>query len=187
MTSILIIEIASAIAFIAVLAHLVKVWEERARYPEDPLFSVRESELCEGMHQWEMAAFLNPNELLQVRQDPKLLHKWKQNFCTSCGYVPGVSKMVKPAHLHRLRMELAYAKAVRKKVAQIEELEEQFWQIRLKDLPKDVTGSERVYFRMGYNAHGAFVDELPRLVEKLNAEASSSLEAPSSLPDAAGI
>ena len=187
MTTFLIIEIATGIGLIVVLAHLVKGWEERERYPENLLCSLRESELCDDMHEWEQAVFLNPSELAQVRDNPKLLDKMKTSFCVKCGFIPVFRKTVKPAHLQRLRTDLAYTKAVKWKIAQIEELEEQFWKGRLKTLPDNVTASERIYFKMGYYAHSQFVDELPQLVAQLNTEASASLETPGSLPDASSV
>lgn len=154
--------IAGTIGFVIVLASLIKSWEERDRYPDQPLYSVKERELCQEMHTWAQAAFLSTKEMKEVEANPILLEAKKTNFCRNCGYVPTLERMVKRQHLDDLNAHLEVSKRLHKKTKDINELSEDFF--RSISTGVEMTTDQRVYFRAGYDAHRTFVDNLPELL-----------------------
>lgn len=116
-----------------------------------------------SLHIWKEAVFLNHSNRAEFDADPEKFLKKKSYYCTKCGSVPSLKKIVKPKFLVYLNHQQERLEESEQKRLDIEELKRMWLEEFLKHHKLAFDNQE--WAIKGFNHYDSFVENLPKLVK----------------------
>lgn len=158
----------------AVLA--VNYFEERAKEQTDILGPLHDDRLCKS-HTWSKMALVTTEQFERIyKEGSEVPAKHTFRYCTTCGFIPDLDKMVRPLALGKLVAQEVMAKQRKQDREDLEELKQTFFEAALKD---ETSLDRAIAIRKGYDLYDQFVTVLPQLLaEKQVKRLMKELEIP---------
>lgn len=138
----------------------------------EPLQDIDEGRLCNGPHQWESVYIIDYKKLKEfnsLKNNEDVVRFTKQlprrPTCMNCGLISNMDSMLKPRYLQKVRNSVKAEKENHRRVEDIRELKEEFFQAYIESLGSP-SMEEETLIRDGYELYASFVEQLPELLKQ---------------------